>query len=91
MSYIRLKTATSTWCLFWASLFLLGCAAQEPTQQQLALRSYYKQKCIAEGIDPNDPQALYACMMISYRKDEAAVRRDCVTYPVLGGNQTTCR
>jgi len=91
MSYSRWKLGTSTWCLFWASLFLLGCASPQPTEAQRAVVSYYKQKCIAQGVSETDIDALAACVMINYRKDAAAVSRDCVTYPVLGGTQTTCR
>jgi hypothetical protein len=66
-------------------LLLIGCASEpkQPTQAQLALRAYYSQRCIKEGVDPNDQRALYACMMVNYRKDEAAVSRqpvDCYRY-----------
>jgi hypothetical protein len=66
-------------------VLLVGCSSEprQPTDQQLALRAYYSQRCIKEGVDPNDQRALYACMMINYRKDEAAVSRqpvDCYRY-----------
>jgi hypothetical protein len=60
-------------------LLLLGCASgcasqpRGPTEAQLAMRAYYTQRCIAQGIDPNDQRAMIACWLITSRKDEAAM------------------
>lgn len=85
-------------------LLLVGCSSQPrgPTEAQLAMRAYYTQRCIAQGVDPNDQRAMIACWLITSRKDEAAMSngqgnawsdfgRALQTPPPRGGTTCTSR
>lgn len=56
---------------------LSGCATgpQQPTQQQIAVLSYYADLCQKQGVNVNDPAVLRGCILANYRRDMAATPR----------------